>query len=206
MARAASRRRRQSLSLGVCLIVAVALVGGAITQRGGKPGGTPLAVAPAAPSIGLHRGAAGLHWQRLGPRSGLGYATSSSAGGSHYALSTAPGVSQPGTAASVLYLSADGVKWTPATSPTNLYRSQLAATGNRLYVGTGAANAAVGASPSLAPVAIGWSDDNASSWQQAHLPLDTAANNAVSSPGGGESSRSRPGPRASSPSSSPARP
>jgi hypothetical protein len=188
---ARSRRRRQhrAMAAGTSLAVVAATITGLALNRGGG-GSRQVSVGVAATNPPVRQGDAGIRWQRSTPHAGLGYAYSVSAAGSLYAISTAPGVSQPNGPTSALYTSSDGVDWTAATGPSDLSLADLAAIGNRLYVvGTGSATAVV-ATPK-----VGYTDDKSGTWHQTALPIDTGAITAKASMLNGEVIKIAAGPK-----------
>ncbi|MFN2609019.1 MAG: hypothetical protein ABR511_14195 [Acidimicrobiales bacterium] len=175
------RRRRAALSATVVVLLVGAVAGVDATHRSPRPARV------AAGGSTLRRGDTGITWRHALSPSGLGPATAIVGDGTLYALSTAPGQAADAASATrqVLYRSADGVAWSPATAaPPDLYVSDLSATGDRLYaVGTGPATARTGAHSAPGLVAD-WSDDGASTWHEVSLPLDVAGIAARSGAGG----------------------
>ncbi len=177
VARTRTRRRRQ----GLAAITAVTLFAGAVTgialARSGDHHPVTVAAAGASAAPAPPRaGDVGLVWQKVDPHSALGYTNSITAGGSLYALSTAPGVTDPTTAfpGRQIYRSTDGVNWATAAGPADAFISDLAASGDQLYaVGTGAATAPTAGS--LSSVVVDGSPDRGANWHQVRLPIDVSA-------------------------------
>ncbi len=188
MARSRRRRQHRMMAAVTTFAVVAAAIGGVVISR--ESTNRDLRVNIAAGNTGLRLGDAGIRWERSDPHSGLSYAYSMSAAGSLYALSTAPGVSDPNGPTSALYTSVDGIEWTTAAGPSDLTLAGLAATGNRLYVvGTGSATS------SIAAAKVGYSDDKSGTWHQTTLPIDTAAIAAKASTLNGEVVRIAAGPK-----------
>jgi hypothetical protein len=188
MARTRRRRQHRMMAAATTFAVVAATVTGVALSRDGSSRQVKVGVAATNPVVRL--GETGIHWQRSDPHSALGYAFATSAAGSLYALSTAPGVAQVNGPNTALYTSADGIEWTTAAAPTDLSLAAIAATGNRLYVvGTGTATASVAAAK------VGWSDDKSGVWHQTALPIDTAAISAKASTLNGEIVKIAAGPK-----------
>ena len=175
-ARARDRRRRR----GVAVLTSVSLLAGAgvVVLRNGEAGdeGSPVAVVGAS----ALRGEVPMRWEEIDPASGLGMARDVGFDGDLsapvYALSTAPGAADVGKTrpSRVVWRSDDGVEWTPSsTLGSDLYLSDLASTGSRVFaVGTAPATAVAGRK--ISPPVLGWSDDGARTWTRADVDLSIA--------------------------------
>ncbi len=178
----ARARRRQRL---VATTAAVALVGASVAglrlMAGGDPT-TTLAAGGAAMSV--TDGA--ISWEKVEPSSVLSLVqpnpTTAATSGRLYALSTAPGEADLGQPLPrVVWQSDDGVDWAAAPLSDDIFLSDLAASDERIYaVGTGPATAAVAGGRAVPEVVVGWSDDDAGSWQTAALDIDLPGIAAVS--------------------------
>jgi hypothetical protein len=172
------RRRRGVVAVSTVAALAIAATGVDLIGRDGGDDGTPLAVKSAS---GIHTGDAGIRWERVDPRSTLGFSTEPTASDPLYALSTAAGQANTGAAAvrqNVVWRSTDGVDWTAAaTLGDDLYVSDLASNDGRIYaVGTGPATVRTGSGDETAgQLLVGWSDDQAKSWSKTQVPLDLRA-------------------------------
>ncbi len=184
MARSRTRGRRQSLAAVVAVVLVAGTVAMAVTRQGNGRGFTVNAHgnigALGSPGAALREGDVGLAWESVGSHSALGYATtladSGTGNGSLYALSTAPGVSDPtsGSFPTVLYRSSDGVEWDTASGPSDAYLSDLSASGAQLY-GVGTGPATVADNPELHPLVVASSPDGGTTWNSVELPIDLAA-------------------------------
>jgi hypothetical protein len=170
-----ARRRRGSVAGGMAIALVVASVSYfAVTSDGSRP--THVHVGEGIANA--QRGDAGIRWERSDVHSGLGFTTSLS-GDSLYAVSTAPGVAANRDNPDmhpVLWHSADGVDWSPVTALGDLYLSDLADHGTRVYgVGTGPATAVVAGHKPVSPLVVGWSDNAGHDWARQSLPVDFAS-------------------------------
>jgi hypothetical protein len=176
-ARRRTARRRRALAGVTAFTLVVSATAAVRLTESSEDGGVPLAA-----SGGARQGKVGVTWQRVDPKTTLGMARGFSDGSPIYALSTAPGEreSRAGRPLSrVVWKSADGVEWTPAsTLGPDLYLSDLANRDNRVYaVGTSPTSSAPStpgtpAKLTSADLVVGWSDDDARTWQKQTLPLD----------------------------------
>jgi len=191
MARSRTRKRRQSVAALVAVVLVAGTIAGTAVARDNSRGFPVTANgnsgALGSPGATLHSGNVGVVWEKVDPHSALGFANSVTAGGSLYALSTAPGVTNPDDyPGRQIYQSSDGVNWSTARGPSDAYISDLSATGTQLYaVGTGTATVADGP---FSPLVVSASADGGSSWHSVQLPIDLAAIHAgfLSGDGGGE--------------------
>jgi hypothetical protein len=108
-----------------------------------------------------------------------GNPVTASPSGRLYALSTAPGEADLGLEQPqprVVWQSDDGVDWAAAPLSDDIFLSDLAVSDERIYaVGTGPATAAIAGGRAVPEVVVGWSDDDAGSWQTAALDIDLPA-------------------------------
>jgi hypothetical protein len=169
-----THRRRRAY---VAVTIASALVLGVAGLRiaGHDDGGArKIELTPAASP---HLGNTGVRWERVTPSAALGYAPEVAGSSELYALSTAPGQSDVNgdvSAPRVVWRSTDGVDWTAAsTLGGDLYVSDLAPGDQRVYaVGTGPATASTRNGDPVAPLLVGWSDDDAKTFAKQALPID----------------------------------
>ncbi|MDQ1519703.1 MAG: hypothetical protein QOI55_776, partial [Actinomycetota bacterium] len=174
-ARRTSHRRRALVAGITVLVVAVAATGVEIAGRDGRDAGQSIALG----AVSAHLGDTGIQWQRVNPRSALGFSTDPTGTSALYALSTSPGQADTGAAPRVVWRSEDGVDWTAVGSSlgNDLYLSDLASADQRIYaVGTGPATASTTSGDAVSgALLVGWSDDNAKTFAKHALPLDLAS-------------------------------
>lgn len=163
----ARRRRHRRTGLKVAAVVGVLAIGGAVIAQSGDDGQDVASYGNAVVPTGLR-------WTTVAPEAGLGSSQTSfatTADGTVYGLSTAPGQRSPTSPAEParLYRSSDGAEWAAADLPDELWTSALAADGDRLYaVGTSPA----GGGSERARLAVGGGGGD---WTEVDLPFDLEA-------------------------------
>lgn len=173
MTRAGRRTRTRRALTTVSTIAVVVAVVAVVVSNGRDHRVVPVHVAGQPARLGD----AGVGWRRVTNASVLAYTPVAAGAGPVYALSTAPGQTDPNTPANrVVWRSDDGTEWQAVSTLGNdLFLADLAPTSDRIYaVGTGPATTATPGQKSSKLVA-GWSDDNGTSWHQTDLPVDMSA-------------------------------
>ncbi|MBA3654133.1 MAG: hypothetical protein H0W70_08050 [Actinobacteria bacterium] len=171
-----ARRRQRGIAGGTAVLLILSAVSYvALTRDSNRP--TRVTVGDDGAAASLQRGDAGIRWERTPIRSGLSFTTSRS-GDALYAVSTAPGTTgqSPNDMRPVVWHSDDGAEWSKVTELGDLYLSDLADRGARVYgVGTGPATAVVGGKKPVSDLVVGWSDSAGRDWSRDALPLDLRA-------------------------------
>lgn len=178
LARAADRQRHRRHLQGTALMLAAVIIAGGIAfqQRPDHERGLNVATNGGA----LRRAETGVVWRHGDTANALAYVKTQAIGGTLYALSTAPGPSDPFARTpppQVLYRSTDGVDWTPVDRNGGVsFLADLSTRGERLYgVGTTTASVVTTTGKDVADVSIHWTDDGARSWHRTMLAIDVAA-------------------------------